>query len=850
MASQTIYYAGTAGLTDVCAMPANDSLANYAASCVPMIESAAPDTGLYSAVLDDTVSDTWYIFNSAAQPADWSSSIARIELDEESTATSSSSCNSCAGECESYWQFDGVDDYLDIPIPAIDLATTSFTMLIRFQPDINPVAASTFLATAHDGAGLQRMGAILSADGRTKTANRGTVNLSIPSAGVATDYLAGRCDTVAIHYDQPTNTHAISYNGFYKTANNVPASSTPTAPLTSVRIGNAVGSANFFSGRIYSVEIVLQDATNAEYNGFRWGGSAESVFGSAAFSLNDSSPTVVGAKKVRPLTIRSAKVDTKFQFVDVEMSCQINQKPGLALDETHWTMSDPSGVQAAITVESVEVKDSKTIRLRYAELFDNTAIDISYDNAGDFRAIYSCDGDILETQTVRAENCNRLLIEDQQSVVFPKPDKCVLIGGETLIAVEAGDAANAKSGVSVGNEPALVQWELTASGATFSAVAGAAAGQAYSPNGIIGMAMETNPFTGFGSPASLQLDISTVDGLPLCGSFSLFDVDNALGAPDPYTDHAVVEAFLNGANVPVVGDITASNYCRTLGSGTSHLNVIGDTAIFPGAGADPPEANVVVVTPVGLFDSIRIRSWNSATEGQASANPHGFFVGAFDFRRCSIVLENEPFGISAGNTATVQIGDPGIDNTATAADYVSSVTRCDLNGTETALVAGAGDDQWAAAFGTQTAAGGTITTVDVSVNIPADAPACTTYKIVTAVTSDDGVICLRTNKVEVKKCDDCACLPHATGLVANAATAADTAILLDNGLNISLGGRLDVITLTTNEQLLVTAYDADTGAATVVRGWNNTTAAAIPIATTFTACEARSGNETCDAKLC
>lgn len=56
------------------------SLGTWLSNRVPAVERPAPDLGVYDALLDDSISADWYLFEGAAQPSDWDQSLASVQL--------------------------------------------------------------------------------------------------------------------------------------------------------------------------------------------------------------------------------------------------------------------------------------------------------------------------------------------------------------------------------------------------------------------------------------------------------------------------------------------------------------------------------------------------------------------------------------------------------------------------------------------------------------------------------------------------------------------------------------------------------------------------------------------------
>ena len=64
------------------AFPIGSSLATWATNKVLFAESAAPNLGKYTTSIPNTLGAEWYIFASAAQPADWTTQIGSIDINE------------------------------------------------------------------------------------------------------------------------------------------------------------------------------------------------------------------------------------------------------------------------------------------------------------------------------------------------------------------------------------------------------------------------------------------------------------------------------------------------------------------------------------------------------------------------------------------------------------------------------------------------------------------------------------------------------------------------------------------------------------------------------------------------
>ena len=62
------------------AFPEGHSLADWLTKRVQLVEQSAPNTGYYTADLDETVSLLWRLFAGAAQPVSWSESIEYFQI--------------------------------------------------------------------------------------------------------------------------------------------------------------------------------------------------------------------------------------------------------------------------------------------------------------------------------------------------------------------------------------------------------------------------------------------------------------------------------------------------------------------------------------------------------------------------------------------------------------------------------------------------------------------------------------------------------------------------------------------------------------------------------------------------
>lgn len=67
------------------AFPDGASLSAWTASRVLLTESAAPNTGRYTANLDDSIDTLWRAFEGASQPASWSASFEYFNLQNSAT---------------------------------------------------------------------------------------------------------------------------------------------------------------------------------------------------------------------------------------------------------------------------------------------------------------------------------------------------------------------------------------------------------------------------------------------------------------------------------------------------------------------------------------------------------------------------------------------------------------------------------------------------------------------------------------------------------------------------------------------------------------------------------------------
>lgn len=80
MSTQTAYLPSAPGNSDLFAFPFSKSLADWATHRVALAESAAPNTGRYSADLDDAKGFDWAVFDGTDQPSSFNDFVATISL--------------------------------------------------------------------------------------------------------------------------------------------------------------------------------------------------------------------------------------------------------------------------------------------------------------------------------------------------------------------------------------------------------------------------------------------------------------------------------------------------------------------------------------------------------------------------------------------------------------------------------------------------------------------------------------------------------------------------------------------------------------------------------------------------
>lgn len=83
--AKTVSLTRTPGLT-VYAFPADLSLATWTTNRIFLTEGTGANTGRYTASLDETVSNLWYFFEGASQPANWSLAKGYFDLSGGSSA--------------------------------------------------------------------------------------------------------------------------------------------------------------------------------------------------------------------------------------------------------------------------------------------------------------------------------------------------------------------------------------------------------------------------------------------------------------------------------------------------------------------------------------------------------------------------------------------------------------------------------------------------------------------------------------------------------------------------------------------------------------------------------------------
>jgi hypothetical protein len=82
---KNVSLARTSGQT-LYAFPADLSLATWATNRILLTEGTGANTGRYTASLDEAVSDLWYFFEGASQPANWSLAKGYFDLSGGSSA--------------------------------------------------------------------------------------------------------------------------------------------------------------------------------------------------------------------------------------------------------------------------------------------------------------------------------------------------------------------------------------------------------------------------------------------------------------------------------------------------------------------------------------------------------------------------------------------------------------------------------------------------------------------------------------------------------------------------------------------------------------------------------------------
>lgn len=112
------------------AFPSNASLANWTTSRVLLVEGTGPNTGRYTASLDETISSLWYFFEGASQPANWGLSKGYFDLIPDANVSVSPSIGYGARE---------------VAGDVIEIATDAARMITRTMLDdaLNPVTLPT-----------------------------------------------------------------------------------------------------------------------------------------------------------------------------------------------------------------------------------------------------------------------------------------------------------------------------------------------------------------------------------------------------------------------------------------------------------------------------------------------------------------------------------------------------------------------------------------------------------------------------------------------------------------------------------------------------------------------------------